>query len=89
MAVKWKTQKGNVITLLNPAEKGKKYAKELREGKKYTNDGVLKKDENGNSIQLTKEDRQYRVGYLNSRKDGAGVYDAQKKKKAGSRKGGK
>ena len=46
MAVKWKTQKGNVITLLNPAEKGKKYAKELREGKKYTNDGVLKKEFN-------------------------------------------
>ena len=45
---KVRTKNGKTITLLNPAEKGEKYAKELHTGKKYTNDGAVKKDKNGN-----------------------------------------
>ena len=70
---------GKTITLLNPAEKGAKYAKELRTGKKYTNDGAVKKDENGKVIKLGKKERAYRGGYLDGRKDNAKAYKSKRR----------
>ena len=59
---------GKTITLLNPAEKGEKFADELRMNTHYTNDNRIKADKNGNAS-LTKVQRAYRSGYLDSRKD--------------------
>lgn len=74
------SKSGKPVTLLNPAEKGKKYAEELRTGKKRTNDGKLKTD-NGKPIELTEEERRYRIGYLNSRKDDANAWKSKERKK--------
>lgn len=81
MARKVRTKKGNTITLLNPAEKGEKYAKELRTGKKYTNDGAVKKDNKGKVIKLGKKERAYRGGYMDARKDNAKAYKSKRSKK--------
>ena len=81
MARKVRTKNGNTITLLNPAEKSKKYAKELRTGKKYTNDGAVKKDNNGKVIKLGKKERAYRGGYLDGRKENAKAYKSKKNRK--------
>lgn len=72
-----RTKNGGSITLLNPAEKGKKYAEELRTGKKYTNAGVVKKNKNGKVIKLGKKERAYRCGYLDSRQDNAKAYKSK------------
>ena len=66
------------VTFLNPAEKGKKAAKELKSGIRYTNDGAVKLDENGKKIKLTKAQKSYRAGYLTARKDNARAYRAKK-----------
>lgn len=66
---------------MNPAEKGKKYAEELRTGEKRTNDGKLKTNDNGEPIKLTEEERRYRIGYLNSRKDDANAWKSKERKK--------
>ena len=76
------SRSGNPVTLLNPAEKGEKYANELRTGVKQTNDGVTKTDEKGKPIRLTEEERRFRVGYLNARKDGANAWKSKQAKKA-------
>lgn len=81
MARKVKLKNGNTITLLNPAEKSEKFAKELRLGKKFTNDGAVKKDKNGKVIKLGKKERAYRGGYLDGRKDNAKAYKSKKNKK--------
>ena len=78
MARKIRTKKGNVVTLLNPAEKADKYAKELRTGKKFTNDGISKKDKNGKVIKLGKKERAYRGGYLDARKDNSKAYKSKR-----------
>ena len=39
MAVQLKNKNGKTVTLLNPAEKGEKFAKELKGGFKRTNSG--------------------------------------------------
>ena len=77
MAIKIK-RNGKTITLLNPAEKGEKYAKELRLGKKFTNDGTVKKDKNGKAIKLSKKERAYRGGYLDGRNDNAKAFKSKK-----------
>lgn len=74
MARKIKTKRGKTITLLNPAEKSRKYAKELRTGKKFTNYGSVKKDAKGKVIKLGKKERAYRGGYLDARQDNAKIY---------------
>ena len=62
--------------LLNPHEKGQKYAEELRQKKRMTNDMQLK------DKPLTKEGAAYRAGYLDARKDSAKAYNHNQKKKA-------
>lgn len=82
MAFKFKNDDGRDVTLLNPSERSKKFATELKEKKRYTNDGELKKDKDGKPLELTAVQRAYRSGYLNSRKDNAGAYNSNLTKKA-------
>lgn len=72
---------GKKITLLNPSEKGAKFAKELKQGFKRTNAGSFKLDKNQKAIRLSDKERAYRSGYLDARKDGANCYKAKKHKK--------
>ena len=60
---------GGKVVLLNPAEKGKRYARELKHGK-----NVNTKEE------LTDTQRAYRSGYLSARSDSAKCYNAQQNK---------
>ena len=79
------TKNNKKITLLNPAEKGKKYAKELKNKKHYLNANgfrSLKKSDDGKEIKLTKAEASYRMGYLAARKDSANAYKAKKRKKS-------
>ena len=87
MATVITTRKGKRITLLNPAEKGRKAAAELRVGVHGTNDGQIKRDGNGNPIPLTDTEKAWRSGYLAARKDSADCYNAKmgKKKKRGKK----
>ena len=81
MAVKVKSKSGKTVTLLNPSEKGAKFAKELKQNRKRTNAGAFKLDDNKKSIPLTAVEKAYRGGYLDARKDSAKCYNAQKKKR--------
>lgn len=72
-------QDGEKVVLLNPSGKGGKFAKELKEGKHYTNDGKVKKDDKGNNKRLTDNQRSYRSGYLSCLKDQAKIHNAKKK----------
>ena len=81
MATLVKSKKGKKIVLLNPAEKGAKFAKELKQGRKRKNDGSFLLDEKGKSVKLSKAERAYRGGYLDARKDAANAYNARKKKR--------
>ncbi len=69
---------GEKVTLLNPSGKGEKYAKELKENKRYTNDGKVKTDKNGKPLELTKEQRAYRSAYITALSDSAKAYNAKK-----------
>lgn len=70
---------GKKITLLNPSEKGRKYADELRNGVRQRNDGLLKVDSVfGKPVRLTKAQRAYRAGYLDARNDNAKCFNAKK-----------
>ena len=73
------TRKGKTITLLNPAEKGRKFATELKYGYAKTNTGKTKRTENGKGIKLTNTQLSYRAGCLDSRKDSANCYKAKRK----------
>ena len=77
MAVDVVNRKGKTVRLLNPAEKGRKYAGELKRGKRYTNEGTAKRDKNGNHISLTKSGKAYRSGYLDARKDSAKAFKSK------------
>ncbi len=74
-----KNKKGKEVVLLNPAEKGRKAAAELKAGVHATNDHKIKKDANGQPLRLSKEARSYRAGYLDARKDSANAWKAGKK----------
>ena len=89
MAVQVKTRTGKTVTLLNPAEKGRKCAAELKAGIHATNNGKVKKDKYGNPIPLTKTQKAWRFGYLSARQDSADCYKASKGKKRQSRQRGK
>ena len=72
---------GNVHYLLTPAGKGKKYSHELKTGKRFTNSGQPKTDKNGNHLSLYKNQKTWRSGYLEARKDNANCYKARKAKR--------
>ena len=71
---------GNVSVLLNPAQKGRKYAVELKHGQALTNGLQRKRTKNGSLKKLTPKQKAYRAGYLDARKDNAKCYKAKKKK---------
>lgn len=73
---------GGKQTLLTPAGKGTKYAVELREKLRITNDGIIKTDDKGKPLSLTKEQRSYRAGYLDAQKDAAKAFNSREAKKA-------
>lgn len=75
MAVKITLKNGRPALLLNPSEKGQKYAAEL--GANFS----------GNTGEtLTKAQRAYRSGYLDARRDNAKAYKYNKKKRSAARK---
>lgn len=78
---KFVAKNGKDVILLNPAEKGKKYAKELKDNIHLTNDNVVKKNDKGKAQKLSKTSRAYRAGYLASRKDSANAYKSAEAKK--------
>ena len=68
--VKCVTKKGKKFTLLNPAEKGSKFAVELRTGRNvYTGE------------YLTDTQKAHRSGYLQAQKDSARCFNAKRKKR--------
>ncbi|MDE6667676.1 MAG: hypothetical protein K2K38_04945 [Clostridia bacterium] len=71
---------GETVTLLNPSGKATKYAAELRDGKRYTNDGKVKVDRNGQEMPLTAEQKAYRSAYIQALSDSAKAYNAAKAK---------
>ena len=79
MAVKVKSRNGKDVTLLNPSEKGRKYADELRNGVKQTNEGMLKWGDDGKPERLTDKAKAYRAGYLDAQKDSAKAYKSKKR----------
>ena len=86
MATTIKTKTGKSVTLLNPSEKGKKFAKELKCGFKMTNDMSLKLNSNKKGIKLTDEERAFRSGYLTAQSDNAKCFNAKHGKKTTKRK---
>lgn len=78
---KVRTRKGKEVTLLNPAQKGAKFAHELKFGCKVTNDGNAKVGKDNDIVTLDKTERAYRSGYLDARKDSANCYNYKKGKR--------
>ena len=72
MAKIFNSKNGKKIVLRNPSEKGKRYARQLK------NNRV---DETGK--ELSKTDRAFRIGYLTSRSDNAKAYKHKQKAKRG------
>lgn len=69
-----RSKRGKQVILLNPAEKGSKYAYELKTRQRVTNAGEFKGPRG-----LTKEQAAFRAGYLTSRRDSAKAYKASLK----------
>ncbi|MCM1195364.1 MAG: hypothetical protein NC099_06265 [Corallococcus sp.] len=76
MGVVIETQKGETKTLLNPHGKTVKYRNELQSGVRLTNDGVLKRDSDGNYVGLTPTEAAFRSGYIAAQADNARAYNA-------------
>lgn len=66
----------SIFKFLNPHEKTKKYAKELKDKCRLTNDGKKKKEP------LTVSQAAYRLGYLQARKDATALWKANQEKAA-------
>ena len=69
-----RNSKGGETTLLNTHGKGAKYAAELRNNQRYTNNGKRKIDKNGEIKPLTREQKAYRSGWLDCNADHAKAY---------------
>ena len=72
MAKIFNSKNGKKIVLRNPSEKGKRYARQLKNNKV---------EETGKP--LSKTDRAFRIGYLTSRSDNAKAYKSKQRKKRG------
>lgn len=68
MATVITTKRGKKVVLLNPSEKGKSYARQLKRGTKR--DGT----------KLTRSQASFRMGYLQAREDSAKAFRHNKKK---------
>lgn len=76
----FKTRKGKTFAMLNPAEKARKYASELKHNVQMTNLGEVKTNDKGKDLKLNKRQRAWRAGYLGARSDNAAAYKANLKK---------
>lgn len=76
---------GTKFTLLNPSGKAAKYYAENQNGKRYTNAGHTKIDDEGNVLKLTKEQKAYRAGYIDAQSDNAKAYKARKSKRSAAK----
>lgn len=76
MATLLRTRNGKTVVLLNPAERSKRYSRELANGRKH------------NGIPLTSTEAAFRMGVLNERKMQSKIYNKQKGKKSKSKKRG-
>lgn len=83
MAVRIRTRKGKNVTLLNPAEKGKKFAIELSHNVRLTNNGRQKTNKKGAPLKLTNTQKSYRAGYLQARKDNANAFKSNRRRYRG------
>lgn len=72
MATRITTKNGHEIVLLNPSEKSKRFARQMK-------NGVIK--ETGK--ELTPTDYAFRAGYLQARQDSAKAFNSNRKKKRG------
>ena len=79
MSKQIKRKNGKTVTLLTPNEKATKYADELRNGVKLTNDGHIKFDKFGSPQRLSPDERKFRSGYLTSRSDEAKLFKWKQK----------
>lgn len=77
-----KGRKGQDIRLLRPSEKSRKYAIEMKKGYHLTNFGEAKVDRNGCVRKLTINQRAYRSGYLDARRDNTKVYNWNQRRKS-------
>lgn len=77
MAVTVKSRRGKRVTLLNPSEKGNKYATELAYDVALTNDGEQKMDKHGRPKRLKTEQRAFRAGYLQAQKDSSKAFKSK------------
>ena len=66
------SKSGKKIVLRTPSEKGKRYARQLK-------NGVVQET----NKKLTPTDKAFRIGYLTSRSDNAKAYKSNQKKKRG------
>ena len=73
---------GKKVTLLNPHLKCQKAYNELRNNTRYTNDGQVKTDKDGNIMTLSDTQKAYRSGFIKAFSDNAKCYKAIKAKKA-------
>lgn len=65
-----KTKSGHKVVLLNPAEKAKRYARQMKSGKVTETKKTL-----------TSEQMAFRAGYLSARSDAAKAYNASLRKR--------
>ena len=77
---------GTEKTLLNPAAKAAKYARELQTGERCTNEGLIKNGKNDKPLTLNAKQRAYRSGYLDAQKDNVKAYKAKNAKSAAKEK---
>lgn len=77
MATLITTRNGRKVVLLNPAERGKRYSRELANGRKY------------NGTPLSDTEAAFRMGVLNERKMQAKIYRKKHGMKNKSNKRGK
>jgi hypothetical protein len=78
---KFKNKKGQDYALLNPSEKGGKYAHEMKTGIAQTNLGEVKLNKKGQPKKLSLKQKAFRAGYLSAQKDSANAYKAKNAKK--------
>lgn len=70
---------GEVKTLLTPTGKAAKYVAEIKSDTQYTNNGEIKLNRNGRPKRLNAEQKAYRAGYLDARKDSSKIYNKNNK----------
>lgn len=80
---------GTATTLLTPSGKAEKFARELKDGVRVTNDGIIKRDDYDYPLELDCCQRAYRSGYLAAQKDNAKAYKAKQAQKGAKKSGGK